>query len=126
MFSRLVADWLGLETKSACSVFGLVARASFSSLERGPSFWFVARASLSWLERGLRPVLDLNAVFVGSSELSSLERAVLLLARASFSSLERGFLVSGRSSDQVFARASLSYFSRQQRGKISFFSFFLS
>ena len=100
MFSRLVADWLGLETKSACSVFGLVARASFSSLERGLCFCFFARARVPSLERALRPVLRPDGC------VSWLERASF--ARASFlRSSERGvcFRVL-RSSELSFARAS--------------------
>lgn len=92
----------------------------------------------------LRLGLNLRAAFLGSSERGvcfgilrlsehSVARACVwlqtwvfeLLAQARLSSLERGFLVSGRSSDHFFARASLLYISTQQREKLHFFILFL-
>ena len=89
----------------------------------------LARSSFASLERAIASSIGLRAVFLRSSEISfararilSLERgpglqtcSIAFLARASFSSLDRGFRVSGRSSDQVCTRSSLSGLHRQQR-----------
>ena len=86
-----------------CDWEQVVAAQVFSpSLERD-----VCRSS----ERG---VLSL----VGRARTASIERALRLVL-----DLRAAFL---GSSELVFARASLSYFSRQQRGKRSFFSLFHS
>ena len=96
----------------------LVARAIVGSC-------LVGRARVARSSERLHLVLDLRAVFLGSSELPSLERSGVFFARPRTSWLEREFSVSGRSSDQSFARASVFYISAQQRLKHHFFTSFL-
>ena len=106
-----------------------------------------ARASGLVLEHAFVSLLDLMVVILGSSELSfaraselyvlsffaqastlALERAsglqtwsFALFARATVLALERGIFVSGRSSDQSFARASLEYISCSSASLLYFF-----
>ena len=106
MLGRFVSGWLGLETMCCCPEFWFFARASGWSLERDVVFGSSLELGFGRSSERLRPVWTCSIAF---------------LARASFSLLERGFLVSGRSSDQVFARASLSSLYTQQRVLISLF-----
>ena len=114
------------------------------SLERAVSrsselFVFGPSLELGFLRSSerLRLGIDLRVMFLGSNELFFARASVLSLERASGCRpeglscwlersflrsgellgcwLERGFSVSGHSSDQVFARASLFYLNTQQR-----------
>ena len=107
---RFETGGLHFETKCCCPDFWTFARASSWSLERAVVFGSSLEPGSGRSSESLRLVWTCSFAF---------------LARASFSLLERVFLVSGRSSDQVFARASLSSLIRQQRVFNQFFILFL-